>query len=62
MCENKEKSVHSFIHLLCYCKHLKQNRLYRIIGSLSNDDGDGSENGQKAIGLGAVYMKVGDPR
>ena len=62
MCENKQKSVYSFIHLLCYCKHLKQNRLYQIIGSLSNDDGDGNENGQKAIGLGPVYMKVGDPR
>ena len=29
---------------------------------LSNDDGDGNENGKKAIVLGPVYMEVGDPR
>ena len=44
------------------CKHLKQNRLNWIIMRVSNDDGDGNENGQKTTGLGAVYMKVGDPK
>ena len=38
------------------------NVLITTIGSLSNDDGDGSEKGKKAIGLGPVYMGVGDPR
>ena len=30
-----------------------------IIRELSNDNGDGNENGKKAIGLGPVYMEVG---
>ena len=30
--------------------------------SLSNDDVDVNENGKKAIGLGRVYMELGDPR
>ena len=34
------------------------------IESLSNSDGNGNgnENSKKAIGLGPVYMEVGDPR
>jgi len=36
------------------------------IGSLSNDDDDddddGNDNGKNAIGLGSVYMEVGDHR
>ena len=28
------------------------------IGSLGNDDGDGNENGKKAIGLGPVYINL----
>ena len=35
---------------------------YELLGSSSNDDGDGNENGKKVIGLGPVYMEVGDPR
>ena len=31
-------------------------------GSLSNDDDDGNDNGKDTIGLGPVYMKVGDHR
>ena len=31
------------------------------IGSLSNDD-DGNDNGTNTIGLGPVYMEVGDHR
>ena len=38
------------------------NVLITTIGSLSNDDGDGNEKGKNAIGLGPVYMGVGDPR
>ena len=39
-----------------------------VIESLSNGDGNGNgngngnENSKKAIGLGPVYMEVGDPR
>ena len=33
-----------------------------VTGSLSNGDSDGNENGNKPIGLGPVYMEVGDPR
>ena len=33
-----------------------------ILASLSNGDGDGNEDGKKAIGLEPVYMEVGDPR
>ena len=29
------------------------------IGSLSNDDDDGNDNGKNTIGLGPVYMEVG---
>ena len=32
------------------------------IGSLSNDDDDGNDNGKNTIGLGPVYMEVGDHR
>ena len=32
------------------------------IGSLSNDDDDGNDNGKDTIGLGPVYMEVGDHR
>ena len=35
---------------------------FELLGSSSNDDGDGNENGKKVIGLGPVYMEVGDPR
>ena len=35
---------------------------FELLGSSSNDDGDGNENGKKAIDLGPVYMEVGDPR
>ena len=35
---------------------------FELLGSLRNDDGDGKKNGKKAIGLGSVYMEVGDPR
>ena len=31
-------------------------------GELKQDDGDGNEKGKKAIGLGPVYIEVGDPR
>ena len=34
---------------------------FELLGSSSNDDGDGKENGKKAIGLGPVYMEVGTP-
>ena len=32
------------------------------IGSLSNDDDEGNDNGKNTIGLGPVYMEVGDHR
>ena len=39
---------------------LSQNRpAGLIIRELSNENGDGNENGKKAIGLGPVYLKVG---
>ena len=28
-----------------------QNERYQLLGSLSNDDGDGNKNGKKAVGL-----------
>ena len=34
---------------------------FELLGSSSND-GDGNENGKKAIGLAPVYMEVGDSR
>ena len=35
---------------------------FELLGSLSNDHGDGNKNGKKAIGSGPVYMEVGDSR
>ena len=32
------------------------------VGSLSNDDDYGKDNGKNTIGLGPVYMEVGDHR
>ena len=34
----------------------------RQIGSLSSDHGDVNENDKKVIGLGPLYLEVGDPR
>ena len=31
-------------------------------GTLTKDDGNVNENGKKVLGLGLVYMEVGDPR
>ena len=39
---------------------IQQSQSYSI-RSLSNDEGDGNENGQKAIGLDPVYMGWGTP-
>ena len=36
--------------------------LITTIGSLSNDDGDGNENGKEAIGLGACLHGGGGPQ
>ena len=36
--------------------------LHKTLKNFSNEDSDGSENGKNTIGLGPVYMKVGDPR
>ena len=33
---------------------------FELLGSSSKGDGDGNENGKKAIGLEPVYMEVGD--
>ena len=44
-------------HLWGKCKEVpsgifgSQNERYQLLGSLSNDDGDGNKNGKKAVGL-----------
>ena len=43
-------------------QHQCQKPRSGLLGSFSNHDGDGNENFEKAIGLGPVYMEVGDPR
>ena len=47
--------------LITAAKETRRTNNLHILGSLSNDDGDGNENDKKATGLGSVYMEWGTP-
>ena len=49
LCDTPSEFLFSFLNPLFFNHFVSV--LVRVVGSLSNDDGDGNENGKKAIGL-----------